>query len=263
MKFSSLGTLGLIGIALAMSSCSSTTQNSSGAEYLAKYDGVATSAATTGDESFEETLRKVAAVEPVLSFPAKIGLARIEQGRLTALPADELKSWMDLRDNLGEDFGEFVLVNPMIAEMVSNSVKTKDSSISSINQIRLAGARQHLDAVLIYEVQTKSDGKDNLLSLGNITIIGSYVLPSETVEAEGSASAVLIDVLQGYPYGTADVSIDKQKGYATNNGTYDRGQEMRNEISKVAVEKLSPEVEKMFRDVREAADERAKKEKKK
>lgn len=232
-----------------LAACSTTTQMTSGDEYLAKYESVGTSS-MSGDASFEETLRKVAAVEPVLEFPARLGLARIKQGRLSAIPAEELKAWMKMRDNLGKDFGEFVLVNPMIAEMVSNNVKTKDQTISTMNQVRLAGARQHMDAVLIYEIQTKSSGKDNFLEVGNLTIIGSYILPSETVEAEGYASAVLIDVMQGYPYGTADISVEKEKGYATNSESGKRGQEMENEIMTAAAVKLVPEVESLFLELR-------------
>lgn len=259
MKLLSLKSFGIMGAFVLLASCSASTQNTSGAEYLSKYDGVATAQTTDKDESFEETLRKVAAVEPVLTFPAKIGLARIEQGRLTPLPAEEMETWTELKNDLGEGFGEFVLVNPMIAAVVSESVKTKNGSISSINQVRLAAARQHLDAVLIYEVQAQSSGEDNLLSVGNLTIIGMYVLPSETVKAEGYASAVLFDVLQGYPYGTADVIIDRKTGFTTDINKRERAEEMKREISKAAVEKLAPELKKMLKEVKAAADERVKK----
>lgn len=264
MRFS--GFFGLVSVLVLLASCS-TTQNTSGAEYLSKYDGVATAKAAVEakdeDESFEETLRKVAAVEPVLTFPAKIGLARIEQGRISPLPAEEMETWTNLQHELGDSFGEFILVNPMIAAVVTEGVKTKSGSISSINQVRLAAARQHLDAVLIYEVQANSRGEDNLLSVGNLTIIGMYVLPSETVKAEGYASAVLFDVLQGYPYGTADVIVDQKTGYATNDNKYERGEKMKREISKAAVEKLAPELKKMLQDVKAAADQRVKNKQKK
>ena len=159
-----------------------------------------------------------------------------------------------MRDNLGgnNSFGEFVLVNPMIAEMLSGHIKSNEkyNSLSPIDQIRLAGARQHLDAVLIYEIATTSQGKDNLLEIGNLTIIGTFLLPSETVEAEAYASALLIDVLQAYPYGTADIAVEKRKGYATNNDSGKRGQKMQNEMKTAATEKLAPEVESLFKKVR-------------
>ena len=68
--------------------------------------------------------------------------------------------------------------------------------------IRLAGARQHLDAVLIYEVDATADSKNNPLSLADWTIIGAFVLPSQDVKAQGVAQAILLDVRNGYHYGS-------------------------------------------------------------
>ena len=236
---------------IGLSACSTTSQVTSGNEYLMRHDTVGTASIEEGKD-FEETLRKVAAVEPTLKFPARIGLARIDNYNLISIPSHELKAWTEMWSNLEskEKFGELILVNPLIASMVSNDVKTKDKTITPINQVRLAAARQHLDAVLIYEIQTKSVGKDNFLEVGNLTIIGTYILPSETVEAEGYAGAVLIDVMQGYPYGNTDVFVEKRKGFTTNSESGKRGKEMEDEIATAATLKLAPEVENLFKKVR-------------
>ena len=41
------------------------------------------------------------------------------------------------------------------------------------------------------------------LNLADLTIIGAYLFPSRVVRARGYASALLVDVRNGYPYGTA------------------------------------------------------------
>lgn len=245
----------LLNAIIILSACSSKTQNTSGQEYLEKHDTVGASAFTEGQD-FEDSLRKIAAVEPTLKFPARIGLAKIEKNQISHIYKEEQNIWMALKDNLGENFGEFVLVNTLVAQMVSNEVKTKDTIITPMNQLRLAAARQHLDAILVYEIKTESSSRDNFLEAGNLTIIGSYILPSETVEAEGYARAVLVDVIQGYPYGTADIFLEKRKGYATNSEGHVHAREMEQEIRTNAAEKLAPEVEKMLKQVRDDLENR-------
>ena len=81
-----LGVVALIGLA----ACSTSLQTTSGANYLARYDAsheIANGAPTDVDAD----VRRIAAVEPNLVFPARIGLARIQNGALTALPADEAR----------------------------------------------------------------------------------------------------------------------------------------------------------------------------
>ena len=244
----------------ALCSCSATTQTTSGEDYLLKYDTVPVASDAKDGVNIEDAIKNVAKVEPVLRFPARIGLARIEQGRLTNIPPEELQGWMDLRDKLADGgFGEFMLVNPMVTSMVTDSVKTKDDSISVINQIRLGSARQHLDAVLIYEVASKSEYHDNLLEIGNLTIIGSYVLPSETVETEGYASAILIDVIQGYPYGTADVTLEKETDHATNGAGYEKSKKIEQEVNTKATLALIPKVGGMFLSLKDELDQLPKK----
>ena len=68
--------------------------------------------------------------------------------------------------------------------------------------IRLGAARQHLDVVLIYESFGKSQDRSNPLAITKLALIG-YFLPTENIEAEGLAQAVLVDVRNGYHYGSA------------------------------------------------------------
>ena len=72
---------------LMLNACGNTVQTTSGRDYLAAYvepaggpDGAKSVAVT------DEIVRKAAGVEPILRFPARLGLARMEGGRLTGIP---------------------------------------------------------------------------------------------------------------------------------------------------------------------------------
>jgi hypothetical protein len=253
----------LLLLCLGLVACDSHLQTTSGAEYLEKNKNVPSGpAANSKNTSIEDKIRKVAAVEPTLRFPARIGLARIDNGRLSALPGEEVAAWDKVKHKLGSGFGELVPLNPMIAEMVSQSVLSNNDNMTNnvMDKIRLGAGRQHLDAVLIYEVYSNTGSENNLLSIADLTIIGGFILPSRAISAEGYASAMLIDVLQGYPYGTVDVTVDKEEQYSTSWGSNNKERELSNSAKTKAAIKLTEEAEKMFQRLRlELAEKRAKK----
>lgn len=203
-------------LALTLSACSTTSQYTSGADYLRAYDdSPAYSSALPGGAHIDAQVRAIAAIEPNLRFPARIGLARIEGGRLVSVPADEAQSWADFSDQLGADYGALIPVSPLIAAMVNDGGQNYDTK-GIVNSIRRAGARQHLDHVLIYEVASVNDRTSNALRVADLTVLGLFVLPSRTVKIDTSATAMLIDVRNGYPYGsaTAFASKDSAVSYA-------------------------------------------------
>ena len=195
--------------ALAIGACATSLQTTSGADYLARYDA---SHQTTDSLTAEvdEDVRRIAALEPTLAFPARIGLARIHRGTLTEIPADEAHIWQASLEDMGEQLGEIVPVSPLIAALVSDPATNGrharsfdvNRAASVIAHIRRGAARQHLDFVLAYEVGSRQHRKANALSAADLTIIGMFVLPSRTVDVEASASALMLDVRTGYPYAT-------------------------------------------------------------
>lgn len=194
---------------VTVGACEAHLQTSSGADYLARYDAsheVINGAPTDVDED----VRRIAAIEPTLAFPARIGLARIEHGALTTLPEDEARIWQDVLEDLGTGYGEFVPVSPMIASMVSDApVRRSGNAAEIIAHIRRGAARQHLDYVLTYEVGSSREEKANALALADLTVIGMFVLPSRTIEIEASASGLMLDVRTGYPYATLTTHAEK------------------------------------------------------
>lgn len=232
--------------ALLLTACEHSVQTTSGSDYLARYDSSYTPVAGGGSE-IDADVRRIAAVEPDLRFPARIGLARIENGRLVGIPGDEGYIWQELAEALGPEYGQFAPVSPLIASMVAErgEVSERGYAINPtrdvIANIRRGAARQHLDYVFVYEVGSSRRGKANAISLADLTVIGMFVLPSRTVEVDASASGILLDVRNGYPYATATAHAEKG-GLARAVSEYSRRQELADTAEELAVLNLSGDV---------------------
>lgn len=250
----------------ALIACEHATQTTSGREYLSsveQYKRNTAQNAMAADSDMSDLLKQVASVEPTLRFPARIGLARVDKGQLTNIPAAEIEAWMTSKENLGKEFGEFIPVSPLIAQMVTQSVnfyggEKPYGNRDVISEIRLAAARQHLHAVLIYEVYSKSEESKNVLAVADWTIIGGYILPSRMEKADGYAKAMLIDVIQGYPYGTAEHIVTNKKSMSSSWGwgsehRYD-GSKLGDAVKTQAAVELTTEVEAMFKELKEKLD---------
>lgn len=246
-----------------LSACSFHTQTSSGQEYLSAYKPRSSYAQTAqkGDESgvppksMQERLREVASVEPTLAFPQRMGLARIEGGALTTVPPEELAIWSKTNERMGSGFGEFVPLSPMVARMVSDRpAEHRVGTEGIVDVIRLGAARQHVHSVLIYEVVTRQSERETILSAAKVTILGGYIVPSNVHETQAMGSAMFIDVMQGYPYGTVSANVDAQKRVSSAWGwgadSADKSKSADKAKIKLA-EQLAQETEKMLRQLKQ------------
>lgn len=242
-----------------LAACGHQTQATSGSQYLAAYDSDGGAEAVTDAE-----IAAAANVEPQLRFPARLGLARIDRGGLVPVPAAEAAAWRGLAQRLGSDYGEFVPISPLIAALADPAVpgadrprrrRYQDSLAEVVRRVRLGAARQHVDAVLIYETLGRSEGTENVLAISKLALIG-FFLPTEDVTAEGVAQAVLVDVRNGYTYGTASATSAQPTHRLTTSGNSSAVQKQaRAEAETRAVENLAGEVEAMVRDLRLALAE--------
>ena len=271
MKSQHLTVLGAsLGLALFLSACEYHTQTTSGSQYLARYTGGETApvagASTdgTGSDNAVATPARItdadilaaANFEPTLMFPARIGLARIDQGELSPIPVEEAAVWQEMSERLGPAWGQFLPVSPMIAALASpaagaNACQSHFECVrETVQTIRLGAARQHLDLVLIYESFGKSQERSNPLAITKLALVG-FFFPTEDVEAEGLAQAVLVDVRNGYHYGTATAVADKPAYTISSVGNTDNAHaETQAEARFAAVAALTKEVEKMAVDLR-------------
>lgn len=255
-----------LSLPLLIGACAHSVQSSSGADYLARYDmrngtiAKASEAAKTdlsGIESdLERDIREIASVNPSLYFPARIGIARVERGSLTSIPADEGAAWTESAERLGTGYGEFVPISPLIAEMVSEPVTVGTSSRAAqlVANIRRGAARQHLDYVLVYEVNSVQRDKANALALADLTIIGMFVVPSRTIDAQAQANGLLLDVRNGYPYATLSAVGDEtgvSRAISETSSKREHGQKAKAE----AVENLTLEFEAALKELAKRAAE--------
>ncbi len=175
------------------------------------------------------------------------------------------EAWKALAERLGPGYGDFVPVSPLIAALATpsegfaverNAVwRYRNSLAETVHQIRLGAARQHLDAVLIYETFGESNERSNPLAITKIALIG-FFLPTEGIEAEGTAQAVLVDVRNGYTYGTASAVAEKPVQRITTSGNSTAvGDSAKAEAASRAAVALTSEVEVMLRDLRLALAE--------
>lgn len=240
-------------IAVALAGCGNAVQTTSGADYLSGYS----ESGLIEETGIDSRVREVADVEPTLRFPARIGLARIDNGDLSGIPSAEAEAWVAAAERLGPTFGIFVPVNRLVAEMVAPPVRYRDASIHRLHhlveKIRLGAARQHLDAVLIYQTHYTADATDNVLSIADWTIIGAFMLPGQSIDATAFASALLVDVRNGYPYGTADTVVDRET-IASTWGSNSVSAELGDEARSAAALLLVDDVEQMMFDLKQELD---------
>ncbi len=243
----------LIILALITSTgCSCGVQTTSGTSYLEKYADIPAQGkvSAAGASTFSEQLKNAARVEPVLRFPARIGLAKVENGSLVTVSEKEAEQWLQVKSELDDDIGEFVMLSPLGVELASEAVNqdyTKSYKVSgAINQIRLASARQHLDAVLIYEAVDSFESTRNALAVLDIALVTMAILPSRSLVSRGSASAMLIDVMQGYHYGSAQAQSKERHKLSTAVDVQEKERALAKEVKQEAVSNLTKEVKKML-----------------
>ncbi|MFN7902570.1 MAG: hypothetical protein ACK5O1_07075 [Holosporales bacterium] len=249
---------------LLLSACATSVQKSSGDDYLSKYSTLKQTSATDNKASsnrpitFNEMLVKAASIEPTLTFPARIGLVRLDSlgpyAKITAIPPEELALWEAQAKQVGPAYGTFIPLDPLsasfaVAAATENRAPRQDNIDTSlaVNKVRLAAARQHLDAVILYgfdyDIEERSFWLINLLTLGS--------LPTQSLTGRTQVTVMFIDVLQGYSYGYATEFTDKSKmtSLSTNKENI---ADLKKEGNIAAVEKIIPKtkdiIEKTYQD---------------
>jgi hypothetical protein len=216
---------------LLLAGCESNVQTSSGADYRAAQPGFTPSASSAIDEAVAQASQ----IEPLLRFPARIGLARIQFGGLAPVPPREADAWIAFA-KLHGDYGTFVPISPLIADMAGSRAGTLGNSV--VNRIRLAAATQHVDAVLIYSVGGQTTNATSPLSLLDLTIVGAFLVPSRSIHGQATATALLMDVRNGYPYATVTTDAS-QSGFVPSVGSGHESQDLAEDAQAAAVAKLT------------------------
>jgi hypothetical protein len=133
----------------------------------------------------------------------------------------------------------------MTSDSVGYKADKKAAVQATVDQIRLAAARQHLDAVMIYEVAARNKDSRNALNLLDITIIGSYLMPSASVETAAYGQGIFLDVMTGYPYGTVQATV-KQSDISTSHNVREKSLETEAAARAQLASKMATDAEKML-----------------
>ncbi|KIT14627.1 hypothetical protein [Jannaschia aquimarina] len=225
-----------LALLLALAACSPSIQTTSGADYFAR-------AAVT-----DPAIRAAADIEPDLRFPARIGIARVVNGRLSAIPEGEAAQLAALSE-AHADLGEWVPLSLLVEEMMTGG--RQEGSIAQ--HLRVVAARQHLDYLLIYELGARSGRTgDTTFALADVTLLGGMLLPTRTTRATGIGTAAFLDVRNGYPYGTVTATEDLS-GLARTFGADRANARLRERATARVASQLLPQVEEMLVQLRGAA----------
>ena len=228
----------LAAVILGATACTPHIQMTSGEAYIGSTPGEVTRA-------IDADIAAVAAVEPDLHFPARIGIARVVNGGLSLPPMAETALFAEVAER-NSQFGEFVPVSPLVLALVSETQNNdRNRARSVIHDIRLAAARQHLDYVIVYEVGARSRTGNTPFALADVTLVGGMLLPTRKIEVAGIGAAMFLDVRNGYPYGTAQVAADLS-GFARTFQSGARREELRERATLKVTEVLVPDIEKML-----------------
>jgi hypothetical protein len=221
-----------LALLILLAGCSNPIQYTSGADFVAPANG-----------PIDKDIATIAAIEPNLHFPARIGVARVFNGKLSLPTADETEALAAMAETLAP-MGTFVQVSPLISAMV-NDERDHPSTPDAINDIRRTAARQHLDYVLVYEIGARSTETDTPFALADVTLIGGALLPTRNIKVAGIGNALFLDVRNGYPYGTAQVAEDLS-GLARSFGTERRREALQDRATLKVFKALVPEVQAML-----------------
>lgn len=142
-------------------------------------------------------------VEP-LALPARIGLVRLQWGRVVAVPPGEAAAWTAFAETIGH-LGSFTVVDPVEGRLASIGVRSagRFHGYETAETLRRVAEGRRLDALLVYEVDAQAQKYATPLAFADLTILGAAILPSRRIDAVATASAALIDPRTGFVYGTA------------------------------------------------------------
>ena len=186
--------------ALLLAGCSVDYQTTSGAAYLAQ------------GEIDDPDLRRAAAYEPTLHFPARIGVVKLVYGQISTTPSTERAAFAKTLEKVP---GPLSHLGPLDAEMFG--LNTNRWNRLDQNDIRQLAASRHLDYVLIIAYN-----------------------PSQN-----TAEALFMDVRSGYPYASAETAA---QGHGSRNfwGGPLRNQSRIDASTLRLARKLAPEIAVMI-----------------
>ena len=134
---------------------------------------------------------------PVFNTNAKIGIARLDKGRLIAAPFNELRDWSFLDKRAAANFG---IISPAaVLKNIPNVPMDGRDSDNKLDEIRLTASDLGMDYIVIYGM-----GKDAEWGsfAGKAMANTGFIIEGKNISPRGDAKAILVDTYTGKIYGT-------------------------------------------------------------
>lgn len=177
--------------------------------------------------AFEPVVPRV--VPARLTVPATVGIARVVDGRVTAVPADERARWMGAAHQVNRNLLATLHLVPMppVGPVPPLDDGTPDTE-TAVGRVLEMARLSRLDAVLFYELSARAEGDRPLAWLTEIPLFGGIVPRTVATEGHGTAIALLVDpvTLGAYGYATARMADQELTSIRLSHGRPDAVREL-------------------------------------
>jgi len=203
------------------------------------------------DNSIRQALEK----KPLVTFPARLAVARVQAADYTNYEYDAHGNRQDIRRGAysvithpdvekAEDFAQIANL-PQIAGVALLKRVVLDQDLNSDLELRHAAAKLHADLLLFYTFDTTFTTETTLRPL---SVISLGLVPNKNAKVACTASAVLMDVRNGYIYAIVEASADDHQ-LANAWTSQDAIDQVRKRVEREALEKLITTFKEEWRDV--------------
>ncbi|MCL2647349.1 MAG: hypothetical protein FWD61_10165 [Phycisphaerales bacterium] len=155
------------------------------------------------DASIRQALDK----KPLVTFPATIAIARVQAGDYSSYnsPARPVGvySVITVRDVEKDEDIEMIAKLPQVAGVATMKRILLDQTLNTDLELRAAAARLHANLLLYYTFDTVFETETKVRPLGVITL---GLFPNKNAKVTSTASAVLMDVNNGYIYSVVEAT---------------------------------------------------------
>lgn len=137
---------------------------------------------------------------PILKSNAKIGIARLDHGRLIAAPISEIRQWDSLN---ARTHHKFAVISPgaVLNNIPAIPMNGKDS-LNKLDEIRMTASDLRMDYILIYgmgkDAQWGSFAGQSMMETG-------LIADTSTLSPGADTKALLVNTYTGQIYGTLTI----------------------------------------------------------
>ncbi len=139
-----------------------------------------------------------------LPVPARVGLLRVADGRLTPIPATEAGRWRGAFHQVNAALPAPILALPAPA----SGQALGDDLGAQLGAAFDAAAAAGFDAVLVYELSVRAESDPLAAALSEVPMLGGAIPATAMTEAQAVGLAVLVEPAARRPLGVAEARLE-------------------------------------------------------